>query len=299
MAKNTKARRQAKTEGQVRYGPQQRLLRQMLKDVQSQFSSGLAGEESAAQALVDSARAAQPQMQRVYHDAAGVAARALTPAAGAPDLNALGLGAGAAPYLGAAARDASATQMRLAQQLQMARGELTQRELRAGDARQFAVNKLASDTADQASKIRQQQSGLTSDQTAFVSQRLGELLKEQADRHFKASEDSKSRDVSLKTAGVNPDGSIIPGRQGGPEGEREGRQEAEGQHAGAGGEPHGARFDRPGGGSAAEADPQRPWRGGGGGACCARAAMRDQRVPGELLGGNGKQLQRWTPRRAW
>lgn len=204
-------RRQAKTEGRVRYGPQKRLLRQMLKDVRAEFHAGLAGEESAYQALVDSARQGRPEMRHVYDAAAGVAARALTPAAGAPDLNAMGLGAGAAPFLGAASRDASATQMRLAQMLQASNAELVQREQQAAAGRAFAVGKLASDTASQASKIRQQQQGLTGDEAAFVTQRLSELLKEDADRNFKAGESAKQRRNSRLIAGVDAQGHKIPG----------------------------------------------------------------------------------------
>lgn len=202
-------RRQAKTEGRVRYGPQKRLLRQMLNDVRAEFHAGLAGEESAYQALVDSARHGRPEMQHVYDAAAGVASRALTPAAGAPDLS--GLGPGAAPYLGAASRDASATQMRLATMLQASNAELVQREQQAAAGRAFAVGKLASDTASQASKIRQQQSGLSGDEAAFVTQRLSELLKEEADRDFKAGESAKARRNSRLTAGVDAQGHIIKG----------------------------------------------------------------------------------------
>jgi hypothetical protein len=160
MAKKAQ-RRQAKTEGRLRYGPQKRLLRQMLRDVSDQFTSGLAGEESAYRALVDSAKHGIPQMSHIYDDAAGVASRALTPAAGAPDLNALGLGAGAAPFLGAASRDASATQERLATMLQASNAELVGRQQQAAAGRAFAVGKLASDAGDQASKIRQQLSGIS------------------------------------------------------------------------------------------------------------------------------------------
>jgi hypothetical protein len=204
-------RRQARTEGKVRYGPQQRLLKQMLADVRSQFGAGLAGEESAYRALVDSARQGRPELQHIYSDAAGVAAGALTPAAGAPDLNAMGLGAGAAPFLGAASRDASATRMRLSQQLQASQAELVQREQQAAAGRAFAVGKLADDTAQQATKIRQQQSGLSSDEGAFVAQRLSELLKETSDRNFKASEDAKNRHNARLTAGVDAQGHVIPG----------------------------------------------------------------------------------------
>jgi hypothetical protein len=210
MAKKAQ-RRQAKTEGRLRYGPQKRLLRQMLRDVSDQFTSGLAGEESAYRALVDSAKHGIPQMSHIYDDAAGVASRALTPAAGAPDLNALGLGAGAAPFLGAASRDASATQERLATMLQASNAELVGRQQQAAAGRAFAVGKLASDAGDQASKIRQQLSGISGDQGAFVAQRLSELLKEEADQNFKAGQDAKARKNARIVAGVDAQGHVIPG----------------------------------------------------------------------------------------
>lgn len=210
-AAGTAERRQAQTEGQVRYGPQQRLLKQMLADVRSQFSQGLAGENSAYQALTDAAQRGRPEMSSIFHDAAGIAAHALTPAAGAPDLNAMGLGPEASPFLAAAARDSSATQGRLAQALQQANAELVGREQQAASGRAYAVGKLVSDTSAQAQKIEQQRSGVTADQAAFVAQRLGQLLKDTADRNFKGSEDAKNRQNARIIAGVDKNGHPIPG----------------------------------------------------------------------------------------
>lgn len=204
-------RRQARIEGQVRYGPQTRLLRQMLADVRSQFTQGVAGEHSAYQALVDSAQQGRPQMSSIFHDAAHVAAGALTPAAGAPDFNAMGLGAGAAPFLAAASRDSSATQDRLAQTLQAANAELVQRQQDAASGQAYAIGKLASDASAQAGKIRQQQSGVSSDQGAFIAQRLGELLQATSDRNFKAGESAKARRNARVIAGVDKNGKPIPG----------------------------------------------------------------------------------------
>lgn len=227
MATKSRTRRyqsQIDSETELRYGPQLDALASLLQNAQSERNQALSVNASTSQALNNAARLAQPEVKQANADYLGqlLAAKQTL---GNPDIAAYA--ASGDPYKQALARDLVGGQVRAAETTRAASDELTQRGIDARAGARSGARAITDRYASQADQIGQQVRSLTGQSGAFASSRLAELLgaddqrshetaQARADRQAAGDRASSQNATSLATAGVNPDGTIIPGGKADP-----------------------------------------------------------------------------------
>lgn len=215
---------QINSETDLRYGPQLSALATLLSNAQSDRNQALSVNASTAQAMSNAARLAEPEVSKA-NDAYLGQLLAAKQSLGNPDTAAYA--ASGDPYKQALARDLAGAQTRAAETTRDASHELTQRGL---DARAGAVSgaRAINDRyVGQADQIGQQAQELTGQSGTFAASRLAELLgddaksahdtaQSRADRQATSTNAENQNATTLAAAGVNPDGTIIPGGKADP-----------------------------------------------------------------------------------
>lgn len=174
------ATRQAKAEAVVRYGPQRFALQELIAqliDTRNQKLHAARGAERAIQHVISVGRG---ETQRNYDRA-----EATTAGTHAMVDEALqSLGAGAAPFAAAIARERGGTTDRLTESEANSLQDLTNRRLEAASGRAYAENAATSEYTSGLGKIQRSYQELAQEEGAFTQGRIGELRKEAADRAF-------------------------------------------------------------------------------------------------------------------
>jgi hypothetical protein len=221
--RKTRYDNQVAAESALKYGPQLNALAMLLTQAQQDRDQGLSVQRSTAQGLAEQARVAAPDVTKAnsaYLSQLLQARQLVGQDAGA-------LGAGADPFRAASARDMGNAVARAAETTRSAQSELTQRGLDARAGAIYGAKAVEGQYADERDKIRQQLQNVTGEQGTFSATRLAELLGDDRKQAHDTAQAKANRDVqttnaanqnatTLAAAGVNPDGSIIPGGKADP-----------------------------------------------------------------------------------
>ncbi|WCB94489.1 hypothetical protein DSM104299_03226 [Baekduia alba] len=221
--KSSKYQSQIDSETELRYGPQLDALASLLSNAQGDRNQALSVNASTAQALSNAARIAQPEVKQANQDylsqllaAKGTLGQDTAAWAGSGD-----------PFKEASARDMANAQVRAAETTKASSDELTQRGLDARAGAVAGARAIGDRYAGQAGQISDQAQSLTGQSGAFASSRLAELLGDdaktahdtaqaRADRRTSSTNAANQNATTLAAAGVNPDGTIIPGGKSDP-----------------------------------------------------------------------------------
>jgi hypothetical protein len=206
MAAKTKKKRQAQSpyasqiaaESTLRFNPELSALQQALADVGAERAGDISAAHSAAAGAIQTAKQAAPQVSQVSSDALGMVDRAIAGTVGASD-------------------DQQRTRTRLAERLSLAKLGLVDRQTRAAEGEQYAVNAATARASANRSKIAARLQALGVEQGAYASGRAGELAGDDADRQLQADIANANNTTSLLTAGVDETGAIRPGGPKDPE----------------------------------------------------------------------------------
>lgn len=215
---------QINSETELRYGPQLSALASLLSNAQSDRNQALSVNASTAQAMGDAARLAQPEVDKA-NDSYLSQLLAAKGSLGNPDTAAYA--ASGDPYKEALARDLAGAQARAAETTRDASRELTQRGLDARAGAASGARAINDRYSGQAQQIGQQAQELTGQSGAFAASRLAELLGDDAktahdtsqahaDRQATSTNAANQNATTLAAAGVNPDGTVIPGGKADP-----------------------------------------------------------------------------------
>lgn len=220
MGKSSTKRYQSQisSETDLKYGPQLEGLALLLSQAQSDRNQGLAVNASTARGLSDAARLARPDVQKANDSYLAQ----LLQAKGTVGQDTAGLSAAADPFRASSARDFANAQIRAAETTKASGDELTQRGIDAQAGAAAGARAIGDRYAQQAEQIGQQQQSVTGQAGSFAASRLAELLgdaqkqahetaQKSADRKTSTANTDSRNATSLTVAGVNPDGTIIPG----------------------------------------------------------------------------------------
>jgi hypothetical protein len=214
---------QISSETALKYGPQMDALALLLSQAGADRNQGLAVQASTARGLTNAARIAQPEVSKANADYLAQ----LLQAKATVGQDTAGLSAAADPFKASSARDFANAQIRAAETTKASRGELTQRGLDAQAGAMYGSRQVLDQYAGQEDQILKQQQALQGQAGTYASSRLAELLgadaktahetaQKRADRQASSSNAANQNATTLAAAGVNPDGSIIPGGKADP-----------------------------------------------------------------------------------
>ena len=195
MASRKQLRRQARTQGRLRYGGEQQGLRQLARAERRELLDTTESQRSAADSIVSSAREGRQDIRGIYEDA------------GLTDMVRQSLGSNPAAR-------------RLAEEMAGAETEMRQREVDAREGAAFAINRATQDYRRDIKDIRDRKLSLKREKGIFVSDLLRQLVGEQQAARAEAQAEAQrmqfdwdkqtrslmqSERSSLRSSGVNPD----------------------------------------------------------------------------------------------
>jgi hypothetical protein len=205
-------------ESQLRFGPERRNLRSQKREARRTYAGDVAAADASSRGQVQAARAAVPQMRRIFQDASGAVS-----AGPSPDVSVSALGP-------AAGRDADGTRRRLGEAMAAAAQELVARQQDAVAGRALAVRSARDRRDDAIDRANEGLRGLARDSGAFRQGRTGELVETARDRqvtrrgqNITAGNNKRSNAQgernSIRASGIDPDtGKVIRGGRLDPDG---------------------------------------------------------------------------------
>lgn len=222
-SKPSKYQAQIDSETDLRYGPQLDALATLLSNAQSDRNQALSVNTSTANALSNASRLAQPDVSKSNQDYLSQ----LLAAKGTLGQDSAAWAGSGDPFKEASARDFANAQVRAAETTKASSDELTQRGLDARSGAVAGARAIGDRYAGQADQISQQAQSLTGQSGAYAASRLAELLgadaktahdtaQARADRQTSSTNAANQNSTTLAAAGVNPDGTIIPGGKADP-----------------------------------------------------------------------------------
>lgn len=187
-----RARRQAQAAAAVRFDPQQRVLVDALGTARAEEGRAVRSAKGTASALGAAIRGARKPLRQGYTDAAQTATAARGDLLG----HLAGLGAPAAPFSAAVAREQAGVTSRAAQERANAEAELALRGVQAQEGRASSIQNAHSQFGSAASTIYRQLTGIASDRGTFTAQQLGDI--QQAQRAI-AAQNARARIAAKAT----------------------------------------------------------------------------------------------------
>jgi hypothetical protein len=231
LAKRFKS--QVNAESQLRFGPERRALRGQKREAKRTYRSDVGAAKATARGSASAARAADPQLKRVF----GSASEAVN-AGPSPDVATSALGP-------AAGRDADGTKRRLAETMAMAQQELIAREQDAYAGRDLAISSARGRRDEAVDRANEGLRGVARDSGAFRQGRTGELIEGARDRQVTRDgqrvtannnrrTQRQSERNSLRSSGRDPDtNEITPGGKLDPDGNGKPGDQSKGKPGGA------------------------------------------------------------------
>jgi hypothetical protein len=213
MAKRRKFVSQATLEALVRYGPELSGLRELQRTAKSNLRLGVNQAHGTARGIEMETRRAAAPLAAVY-DRAGLQQASIAHTLIGHDLAALGPGADA--FKAAGATEQAGAAGRLAEAKTQALTDLTSRGVRAKEGEAFQINQARSQFISDLTKVLQRKQDLRGEAGAFKAATIDKLAKDQADRALRKDIAASGDATTLAAAGVNPDGTIIPGGKADP-----------------------------------------------------------------------------------
>lgn len=199
---------QAALEALVRFGPEMSGLKELQRTALSNFDLGVHQAHGSADAIVGAVDQAKPGLAKVY-DNAGLKQAGLAGTLIGHDI--AGLGPIADSIKAGASLEATGAADRLNLAKTQALTDLSSRKVRAREGEQFAIGNAKNQLVSELTKILNRKQDLSREKGAFAAATINDLSQAAADQAFKATENAKNRKNSQIVAGVNPDGTPIPG----------------------------------------------------------------------------------------
>lgn len=197
MARGGRGRlaRRAALGAQLEYGPQVSALLTLMEQAGQDFRSGVRATRTSTRGVIRSVRAATPQVQGAYDDAAGVS----TQQEGAVATALAGLGRAADGYKASQSIESGAYAKRQADERARALTELAQRgvEARAGGA--YQVRALRGQLAGERQRIGSQLQSLAAQEGAATQRNLMDLLDAASQDRLARARINISRDNAAET----------------------------------------------------------------------------------------------------
>jgi hypothetical protein len=214
---------QVQAQTALRYLPQENALAMLLSQAGADRNQSLAVNASTARALSEGARLAQPEV----NDANRAYLAQLLQAKSTVGADTAGLSSAADPFKASSARDFANAQIRAAETTKGASNELTQRGLDAHSGAMLGAKQVMDRYGQNVDQISQQVQALKDEEGVYGSTTLKGLLADVAAQQHDTAQKKADRDVSSTNAanqnatsrivaGVNPDGTIIPGGKADP-----------------------------------------------------------------------------------
>lgn len=187
--------RRAALGAQLEYGPQVSALLTLMEQAGQDFRSGVRATRTSTRGVIRSVRAATPQVQGAYDDAAGVS----TQQEGAVATALAGLGRAADGYKASQSIESGAYAKRQADERARALTELAQRgvEARAGGA--YQVRALRGQLAGERQRIGSQLQSLAAQEGAATQRNLMDLLDAASQDRLARARINVSRDNAAET----------------------------------------------------------------------------------------------------
>lgn len=213
MAKKKRNRfaSEAAQQSLVRFGPQLTALTQLADEAGKTYRSTTANARVAAEGTQAAVDRALPEVQGIY-DQAGLAQSIANGGLLGGDLaHITGGGLGVDAIKAGAANEAATMTRNLASARAAAVADLMSRRTRASEGAQFSTENARSDLLGALTKIAQQRLALGDQRGAFESSVISDLQNAATKQAHDTAQKSADRRNRLLTAGVNPDGTVIPG----------------------------------------------------------------------------------------
>lgn len=165
MARRRVLLQRAADETQLRFGPEIRGLRQLLREAKVDLRVNLRAERGAAAGIQAAARAAMPDVRRIYTSAGHQAQQADADVAAAL----AGLGHGADSTRAVAATESAAAKTRLAEAFGHTESDLARRQVEAAAGSAYGQRAARAQYGQQVAKVRGQQQDLAQEAGLFAS----------------------------------------------------------------------------------------------------------------------------------
>jgi len=215
---------QSSLEADVRYGPQESQLRELMRQAGEERLTGIEAQQTGFRGIANLLAQARPQVKAD----AQAAASSLLDAAGRAQSSVAGLSSAADPFKAALARDLAGASSRMSAATTSAQRELGDRLMDAAAGRVAGLRQVQQDYAKTSQQLGTRLTDLLAEKGAFTSATYGELKADAAQRQAeadKAAADQAREDArlnaqltqqergSLYGAGINPDtGLPLPAR---------------------------------------------------------------------------------------
>lgn len=169
------ARRQARAEAAVKFNPQQRVLIDALGTARAEEQRAVHSAKGTASALSAAIRRARTPLRQGYDEAAHTASAARGDLLG----HLAQIGAPAAPFAAAVAREQAGVTSRAAQERANALGELTLRGVQAQEGRASSIQNAHQQYATDAGGIYKQLIGISQDRGDFTAAQIADIRQAQ------------------------------------------------------------------------------------------------------------------------